>query len=238
MLDQIDKKILKEIQIDSNRRSYQIGKKLNIPRTTVHNRIKKLEKLGYIKGYKAIVDAAKIGKGLTVLIGIMTATDASPKDVAEHIKKMIEVEEIFIVSGQFDLIAKIRVKNTEELAKFVFSVQEGLRSLHGISKTESMVVLRTEKENSVISKILESSTVLNNFAGTAYSNIPKTAELQNKLFVGSAAGFLDASRAFGVKYAFGTSMKEISETSKNNSNRNQKLNQIRAVFDKFKSCQS
>ncbi|MDO8428560.1 MAG: NAD(P)/FAD-dependent oxidoreductase [Candidatus Diapherotrites archaeon] len=57
-------------------------------------------------------------------------------------------------------------------------------------------------ENSVISKILENATLTNHYGGFAYSNIPETAVINKKLFIGSAAGFIDPARGFGVKYAF------------------------------------
>jgi len=56
-------------------------------------------------------------------------------------------------------------------------------------------------ENEIITKILEGSSVLNDFACTAYSNVPSTAKINGHLVVGSAAGFLDSARGFGVKYA-------------------------------------
>ncbi|MCK4521957.1 MAG: Lrp/AsnC family transcriptional regulator, partial [Nanoarchaeota archaeon] len=141
MLDKIDKELIKEVQIDSNRKTYQLGKKLNIPRTTIHNRIKKLEKQGYIKGYKAIVDANKIGKNLCVLVHIAIGREIGAKEVAEKIKKFPNIEEIYVVSGQFDIIVKLRIKNTEELANLVFSMESGLRKIGGIARTESMIVL-------------------------------------------------------------------------------------------------
>jgi len=57
------------------------------------------------------------------------------------------------------------------------------------------------EENKVISKITEKSTKINNFGCEAYSNVPKTAKVNGRLFVGSAAGFLDSARGFGIKYA-------------------------------------
>lgn len=57
------------------------------------------------------------------------------------------------------------------------------------------------KENPVVSKIIENASLTNYFSGAAYSNIPPTAEINGKKFVGSAAGFIDAARGFGIKYA-------------------------------------
>ena len=56
-------------------------------------------------------------------------------------------------------------------------------------------------ENAIVSKILEGSTKVGDFGCEAYSNIPKTAKIKDKLFVGAAAGFIESARGFGVKYA-------------------------------------
>ena len=149
MLDKIDKDILRELQVDAKQKTYQLSKKLNIPRTTIHNRIRKLEKEGVIKNYKAIVDPKKLNKKLTVLIGIVTGLEAGSREVASKLAKIPHVEEVYIISGQFDILVKVRLRDTDELAKLIFSLESGLRSLHGITKTESMIVLGTENEDGI-----------------------------------------------------------------------------------------
>ncbi len=57
------------------------------------------------------------------------------------------------------------------------------------------------ENNKIISKILEGSNFMHDFGGSAYSNVPKSAKVNGKLFVGSAAGFLDSARGFGIKHA-------------------------------------
>ncbi|MBW2963913.1 Lrp/AsnC family transcriptional regulator, partial [Candidatus Woesearchaeota archaeon] len=68
MLDKKDLRILDELKADAKLTTGQIAKKLNIPVTTVHNRIKKLEKLGVVEGYTAKVDYKKLGKPITAYI--------------------------------------------------------------------------------------------------------------------------------------------------------------------------
>ena len=62
MLDEIDKKVLNELQENAKQKTYQLSKKLNIPRTTIHHRIKKLEEKQIILGYYTIFDFSKIDK--------------------------------------------------------------------------------------------------------------------------------------------------------------------------------
>jgi len=153
MFDKTDRDLLRELQIDSNRNTSQLSKKLGVPRTTIHNRIKHLEKEGYIKGYKAIVDGAKVGRSLTVLMGVVAGEEIGAKELAESIRKFPQVEDVYIVSGQYDLIVKLRLKDTNELASLIFSIDRGIRSIHGITKTESMIVLETNKEFGVTEPI-------------------------------------------------------------------------------------
>jgi len=153
MLDKTDQNLLRELQADSNRNTSQLSKKLGVPRTTIHNRIKHLEKEGYIKGYKAIVDGAKVGRPLTVLMGVVAGEEIGAKELAERIRKFPQVEDIYIVSGQYDLIVKLRLQDTNELASLIFSIDRGIRSIHGITKTESMIVLETDKEFGVTEPI-------------------------------------------------------------------------------------
>jgi DNA-binding Lrp family transcriptional regulator len=58
-----------------------------------------------------------------------------------------------MVAGQYDLIAKLRLKDTNELASLIFGVESSLRNMHGITKTESMIVLETDKEFGIIEPV-------------------------------------------------------------------------------------
>lgn len=149
-MDKIDKKILRELQLDSDKKVYQIARKLNIPKSTVHNRIKKLEKLGIITRYKAIVDPKKLDKAVCALVHIVITSKQSAYQIAEKLKKMPNIEEIDILTGQFDIMAKVRLKNTEELSKFIFDSKTGLKTWPGIERTESMIILDAIKEYGII----------------------------------------------------------------------------------------
>ena len=145
-MDSIDEAILEELERKSNWRFHQLADLLNIPRSTLHNRIKKLERIGVIRTYKAVVDHRKLGRPVTAFVNIVIASEQSAEEIANHITQLSCVEEVHIVTGQFDLIAKARFGDTEELGRFLFDKTVGLRSLDGIVRTESMVVLHTRKE--------------------------------------------------------------------------------------------
>ena len=143
-LDNKDLKILAILKDNSKLTTSKISKKTAIPITTIHNRIKKLEKLGIIKNYTVVLDNKKIGKELgayiliTVDYKLLNEKGLSQYQVAEKIKKYDAVEEVSMITGQSDIIAKIRVKNIEDTSNFV---TKELRNIDGIEKTQTMVVL-------------------------------------------------------------------------------------------------
>jgi Lrp/AsnC family leucine-responsive transcriptional regulator len=150
-IDETDKKILHELTLDSSRNIDKLSKFLRIPRSTVHNRIKKLEKEGIIKGYKALVDYEKIGLGLTTFMMISLTEKAAIQDVLRKLANDPKIEEIHTVTGRSDILLKSRFKNPKEIATFTFNPEEtGIRTSSGVARTETAVVLHTIKEDGKI----------------------------------------------------------------------------------------
>ncbi|RLI22574.1 Lrp/AsnC family transcriptional regulator [Candidatus Bathyarchaeota archaeon] len=152
-LDRKDIQILRILQKNSKITTREIAKQINIPVTTVFTRIKKLEKKGIISGYRAILDAKKLGKGTTAFI-LASFTYRTPnkellsqRELAKEIAKFPEVQEVHIITGDWDLLIKVRAENVEEIGKFVI---DKLRLIKGIEKTLTCVVFDTEKESTEI----------------------------------------------------------------------------------------
>ncbi len=143
-VDDIDYRILKVLKENSKLSYRMTAKKLLLPVTTVHHRIRRLEKLGIIKGYKAIVDSKKLGNGICAYILIKTDYNAlkevklSQQDLALKLKHKPEVEEVAMITGFKDIILKVRTKSVEELNNFVTN---NLRNMDGVGTTETSVVL-------------------------------------------------------------------------------------------------
>jgi len=116
-LDDMDFKII-EILKRNGRASYrEIAEKLGVGIATVYKRIKRLENLGVIKGYTAIIDEAKLGKTITGYVGL-EIRPADTSKVLEELLKMEEVVEVATVTGAFDILVKVRVKSLDELWSF------------------------------------------------------------------------------------------------------------------------
>lgn len=149
-LDVKDVKILRLLQQNCRFSAAEIAKKIRIPVTTVYAKMNKMEKLGLIKEYKAVLDAKKLGLATTVIILIsFTYHPAgeekilSQRTVAQKIAKFPEVQEVQIVTGDWDLMIKIKCKDVEEVGNFVV---DRLRPIKGVERTSTCMVLDTTKE--------------------------------------------------------------------------------------------
>jgi Lrp/AsnC family leucine-responsive transcriptional regulator len=144
MIDDKDLKILDSLRSNSKMTTQQISRKLMIPVTTVHNRIKKMERLGVITGYTAKVDYRKLGKDILayVLIKVYykgpSGKKISQEDIAREISGNPSIEEVHILAGESDIIAKVRVRSIDDLNSVII---RQLRHMEGIDKTHTMVVL-------------------------------------------------------------------------------------------------
>jgi DNA-binding Lrp family transcriptional regulator len=107
-----------------------------------------------IKGYRAVLDGGKLDRGTLAFILASVAyahpgvdVTLSQREIAEEISKFPEVQEVHIISGDWDMIIKIRAKDVEEVGRFVV---DKLRTVKGIEKTLTCMVFNTVQENLLI----------------------------------------------------------------------------------------
>ncbi len=144
-LDEKDLAILSLIQENSKLTANQIAKKINAPITTVFAKIKRMEELDIIKYYRAILNAEKLNFGTAAFILAAVSyhtkkeddTLVSQRDVAEEISRFPEVQEVHVITGDWDLLVKLRAENVDAVGKFVvdkLTAHQGLRknaNVHG-----------------------------------------------------------------------------------------------------------
>ena len=109
-------------------------------------RIHKLEEAGVIQGYVVRVDARRLGKDVTAFIGLSTEQPDSIGTLEVQIGAIADVLECHHVTGVYTLMVKVKTKNTQTLESLIGKI----RSLDGVSRTETMVVLSTHTERSRI----------------------------------------------------------------------------------------
>jgi Lrp/AsnC family transcriptional regulator for asnA, asnC and gidA len=153
MLDEIDKKVLGELQKNADRKIYQLEKATQLPRSTIHNRIKKLKKQNVIKKIKAVVDPVKLGLNLCVMVHIVTSSAEGVHEIAKKIAFMKNVEEVYLTLGAFDIIAKMRFKDNQDLTEFIFNDKTGLKVTKGIVRTETMSCVEAIKEDGILEAV-------------------------------------------------------------------------------------
>ncbi len=141
-VDEIDRKILNELLRDSRRSYRSIARRAGISVGTVLSRIRRLEKIGVIKGYSAILDHEKLGYQLTVVAEI-TVSKGKLLEMEEAIGKLPNTCAVYDVTGLTDALVIAKFHNREELSKFT----KGLLSMPFVDRTNTHMVLTTVKED-------------------------------------------------------------------------------------------
>jgi len=153
-LDEKDLAILSIIQSNCKLTAREIARKIDSPITTVFAKIKRMEEMGIIKNYRAILNAQKLSSGTTAFIlasvSYRTKDNAaliSQREIAKEIAKFPEVQEVHIITGDWDLLIKLKAENVDVIGKFVI---DRLRLVKGIEKTLTCMVFETCKETTEI----------------------------------------------------------------------------------------
>jgi DNA-binding Lrp family transcriptional regulator len=153
-LDEKDVAILSLLQENSQLTAKQIAKKVNAPITTVFAKINRMEELGIIKEYRAIIAPEKLDASTAAFILASVSYRAKPdslpvsqRAVAEEIAKFPEVQEVHIITGDWDLLIKLRGASVDAIGKFVV---DRLRLVTGLEKTLTCMVFETLKETTKI----------------------------------------------------------------------------------------
>jgi Lrp/AsnC family transcriptional regulator, leucine-responsive regulatory protein len=147
MLDEIDYKFLELLQRDARMTQQEIADAVGLSQSAVAQRLRKLETQSVITGYVAQVDAHQLGKDITAFIGVGIE---HPRFNAGFAKKMIalpEVLECHRVAGEYSYLLKIKTENTASLDHFL---AELLRTIPGVTRSETTIVLASVKESTRI----------------------------------------------------------------------------------------
>ncbi len=141
-LDELDKKVLAELLMDSKRSHREIAKALGVSTATVINHVTRLESAGVVKDYTVMVDWERLGFELTAIIEI-TVARGKLLDVQKAISKLPYVCGVYDITGEIDSMAIAKFKNRQELSEF----PKALLSMEDIVRTNTHVVLNTVKED-------------------------------------------------------------------------------------------
>ncbi len=141
ILDELDQKLLKELQKDARRSFREISTKVGASVATVINRVKILHEKGIIQGYSAIIDHKRLGYETAIVELIVSK--GKLLDVEKEVAKNPMVSQVYDVTGETDAIIVCKFKTRSELSQFVKS----LLAMPNVERTVTHVVLTTIKED-------------------------------------------------------------------------------------------
>lgn len=149
-LDQIDRKLLKLLQSDSKQTNKAIALQLDLSVTAVFERIKKLENNGVINKYVALVKKDKVDKTFVAFCHIKLSKHLQDYVIQfeKEVNKLTEVIECHHISGEYDYLLKVVVKDMEDFREFMV---EKLTKIKHIGSTHSMFVISEVKHTTAIS---------------------------------------------------------------------------------------
>jgi len=149
-LDKTDKDLLYYLQQDSKMPTKAIAVRLDLSVTAVYERIKKLEKTGYIEKYIAVLDKDKIDRNFVVFCQIKLIRHSHDyiQKFEKDVEDLEEVLECYNVSGEYDYILKVIVKNMKAYRNFI---NDKLTTLNYIGSTHSTFIISEVKQQNVVS---------------------------------------------------------------------------------------
>ncbi|RKS53494.1 AsnC family transcriptional regulator [Gillisia mitskevichiae] len=148
-LDEIDKKILQKLQNDSKITNKKLSSELNLSVTAIFERIKRLERNRVISRYVALVKPAEVDRSFMVFCQIKLVQHSKNYVIKfeEEIIQLHEVLECYHVSGEYDYILKILVKDMEAYREFLLNK---LTNLNHIGSTQSTFIISPVKSTTAI----------------------------------------------------------------------------------------
>lgn len=143
-MDATDKKILEILQENAMMTAKEMAQKLSLTTTPIYERIKKLQNLGVIKQYVALLDADLLGKSIIVFINITIKDHQREKrdQFVQQMEQLTAVTEFYHTSGSYDFLAKVRFSDIKSFRDFLV---DDVASIHNISDIESQIVLEEIK---------------------------------------------------------------------------------------------
>ena len=139
-LDGVSKAIIEQLQLDGRRSYAEIGKAVGLSEAAVRQRVQKLTESGVMQ-IVAVTDPMQLGFYRQAMIGVRVSGDT--RQVADRLAAMPAVDYVVLTAGNFDILAEVVCENDDELIDLLNSE---IRTLDGVSSTETFVYLRLHKQ--------------------------------------------------------------------------------------------
>ena len=153
MLDRIDRNILRQLQADARLSYVELADKVGLSTSPCLERVKRLEREGWIEGYHARLSAQKLDAGLLVFVEISLNYTSGEvfNEFRRAVVKWPQIQECHLVSGDFDYLLKIRIA---DMAAYRELLGEIIHELPGVRDSRTLVAMETVKESGAIPLVL------------------------------------------------------------------------------------
>jgi Lrp/AsnC family leucine-responsive transcriptional regulator len=136
MPDERDLEILAALQEDARATFGDIGRRVGLSASSVHDRVRKLEAAGVIRGYRTVVDPDAVGLLVTALVAVTPLDPRQPDDLPDRVEEFPEVQACFSVAGEANYILKVRTRSPAHLEELI----RRLREKAGVNTQTTMVL--------------------------------------------------------------------------------------------------
>jgi Lrp/AsnC family leucine-responsive transcriptional regulator len=146
-MDEVDRRALAVLSSNARVSWAELAAELGMSAPAAAERVRRLEELGVIRGYAVLVDAEAVGCGLTALVAVTLEKPAHRAGFHRWVRATEAAQECHHVAGEDDYVLKLRCTSTADLEALL---SDGLKSLPGVARTRTTVVLSTIKETAAI----------------------------------------------------------------------------------------
>ncbi|HEV2604598.1 MAG TPA: Lrp/AsnC ligand binding domain-containing protein [Microvirga sp.] len=148
-LDKTDRRILAQLQLDGRISTVDLAERIGLSPTSTSERLRRLQREGYVTGFRAMLDPQRVGLGLLVFVEV--SLDKTTPDVFERfaaaVRRAPEVLECHMVAGGFDYLVKTRVADMTAYRRFLGEI---LLALPGVKETRTYAVMEEVKTDGVL----------------------------------------------------------------------------------------
>ena len=145
-MDEIDTRLVDELRRRARASFAELGRVVGLSGPAVQDRVRRLEERGVITGYRATVDQAELGLGVTALIGVFLSDSAGHDDVGERLSSVPGIEDCWFTAGDEAYILKVRVADVPALERLLGA----LVRVRGVARTRTTLVLSTRWEGRIV----------------------------------------------------------------------------------------
>lgn len=137
-MDELDKKILAAVRADARLPVAELARRIGTSRATAHERYKRLNETGVIRGSYTVMDPKALGRPLRAILLVHLVPDvkSDQRAIAKEIAQIPDVDRVHIVSGRYDFIVEVLAKDMDEIGSIIL---ERIRTIDGVGNTETIL---------------------------------------------------------------------------------------------------